>query len=116
MAISFYGSAFFSGEFFSSTTTVKSEGGRRKSFRYDRWGRKKKQADRASPEAVQIIQEVAQAHFETPDLAAALVRLDFELKKEQIKQIAVYSELLRLEIDRLKFEQDEEDDDFMMLQ
>lgn len=91
-------------------------GGVRKSFRYDRWGRKKKQAYRASPEAVQIIQELAQAYSDVPDLAAAIARLDFELKKEQIRTIAVYGELLKLEIDRLEFEQDEEDDDFMMLQ
>lgn len=102
-------------------STRASEGSQRKrkaSFRYDRWGRKKKQALRASPEAVQIIREVAQAYSDVPDFAAALARLDFELKKEQIRTISVYGELLKLEIDRLEFEKqlDEEDDDFMMLQ
>ena len=102
---------------------AKSEGGqrhepRRKSFRYDRWGRKKREAYKKSPEAVAIVEQVAQEYVQDPQIAAATARLNYELKQEQIKAVYVYTELLRLEIARLEYERDEADDDdeFLLLQ
>lgn len=97
----------------------KSEGGQRheprKSFRYDRWGRKKREAYKKSPEAVAIVEQIAQIYVQDPQIPLAVARLTYELKQEQIKAAYVYTELLRLEIARLEFE-DEEDDDFLLLQ
>lgn len=96
----------------------KSEGGQRprKSFRYDRWGRKKREAYKKSPEAVVIVEQVAQIYAQDPQIAVAVSRLNYELKQEQIKAVYVYTELLRLEIARLRHESDDDEDDDFLLQ
>lgn len=100
-------------------STPASEGSarRRHSFRYDRWGKKKKQARKASPEAVQIIEQIAEVYAQRYDvgaLEAAVAALQVELRAEQIRARDVFKELLALELERLAYENDE-DDDFMLL-
>lgn len=99
--------------------TPASEGSarRRHSFRYDRWGKKKKQALKRSPEAVQIVQEIANGYESANALAslsAALKQLETVLAAENIKAAEVYRDLMRLELDRLEYEK-EEDEDFLLL-
>lgn len=95
--------------------TPASEGSarRRHSFRYDRWGKKKKQALKRSPEAVQIIEQIAEVYADKPDLAslgAAVAVLEQDLKTERIRVLSVYKELLELEIERIEHEKDEDED------
>lgn len=99
--------------------TPRSDGGQRHrhSFRYDRWGKKKKQALKRSPEAVQIVQEIANEYESANALASlssALKQLESALVAEKIRAVDVYRELLTLELDRLEYEK-EEDEDFLLL-
>lgn len=97
---------------------AKSEGSaRRFSFRYDRWGKKKKQARKASPEAVRLVEQIAEVYaqdYGLEALEAAVRALQAQLKLEKIRARNVYTELLLLELERLAYE-NEEDDDFILL-
>lgn len=118
MITSFFGGAFFGGEFFNAQ--VKSEGSvrHRSSFRYDRWGKKKKQVQKKCPEVIQIIEQVAESSVENlAPLSQALARLESELRIESIKASQIYRDLLELELDRLSYEKenDEDFDDLLLL-
>lgn len=93
-------------------TTPASVGGHRKhSFRYDRWGKKKRQAKKKSAEAVQIIEQVVEkAADEHLSLSAALTVLEAKLEAENIRNSEIYRDLLAIEIERRAYEQDEDED------
>lgn len=118
MITSFFGGAFFGGEFFNAQ--VKSEGSvrHRSSFRYDRWGKKKKQVQKKCPEVIRLIEQVAESSVENlAPLSQALARLESELRIESIKASQIYRDLLELELDRLSYEKenDEDFDDLLLL-
>lgn len=118
---SFFGPSYFGGSYWGKgvsapapvvvVSTPASVGGRKHSFRYDRWGKKKRQAKKKSSEAVQIIERVVEkAADEHLSLSAALTVLEAQLEAENIRNSEIYRDLLAIEIERRAYEQDEDED------
>lgn len=74
--------------------------------------KKKKQAEKKSPAAVEIVEDIASRQA---SLAAALEILTDELQHARIKELTVYRDLLKLEFERKRYEEDMDDEDVILL-
>lgn len=77
-----------------------------------RFEKKKKQALQKSPEAVDIVEEIAS----TQNIAAeALARLAVELERSNIREAAIYRDLLKLELEIKQRDEEVDDEDVILL-
>lgn len=74
--------------------------------------KKKQQAEKKSHEAVEIVEDIAGRYA---SLAAALEVLADELQHARIRELVVYRDLLKLEFERKRHEEDMDDEDVILL-